>query len=128
LGHGRDVVEGGSYNFLALKRAWRIEHPKLWKKYVLEREDLQQAIANSHKKLPDPKLREISKKAFQELPGPLIDEINESWLLHGTKPESVLGLLQNGLNERFSGGMFVKEHTLQKMLGKTTSIAQKMLG
>lgn len=32
--------------------------------------------------------------------------VNEVFLLHGTKPENVLAILQNGLNERFSGGLF----------------------
>ena len=33
-------------------------------------------------------------------------EINEKLLLHGTKPETVLPILANGLNERFCGGLF----------------------
>merc|ERR1712007_95058 len=34
--------------------------------------------------------------------------VNEVFLLHGTKPENVLKVLHNGLNERFSGGLFGK--------------------
>ncbi len=30
--------------------------------------------------------------------------VNEKFLLHGTKPETLLAILQNGLHERFSGG------------------------
>ena len=32
--------------------------------------------------------------------------LNEKWLLHGTKPESVIPILESGLNERLSGGIF----------------------
>ncbi|CAJ1365238.1 unnamed protein product [Effrenium voratum] len=33
-------------------------------------------------------------------------EVNEVFLLHGTKPETVKHILNDGLNERFSGGLF----------------------
>jgi len=36
----------------------------------------------------------------------LNDDVNEKILLHGTRPETLLTLLQNGLSERFSGGLF----------------------
>lgn len=32
--------------------------------------------------------------------------INEVFLMHGTRPETVLPILRAGLNERFSGGHF----------------------
>lgn len=32
--------------------------------------------------------------------------INETFLLHGTKPESLLTVLSNGLSEKFSDGLF----------------------
>ena len=52
----------------------------------------------------------------KQLPGRLEDNINERCLLHGTRPEHVLNLLQNGLNERmskssgaFGGGLYLAE-------------------
>merc|ERR1712217_44162 len=40
------------------------------------------------------------------LPGTLDDSVNEVYLSHGSKPESLLAILSGGLNERFSGGLF----------------------
>jgi hypothetical protein len=42
----------------------------------------------------------------QALPAELDVGINEVFLTHGSKPESVLEILGGGLNERFSGGLF----------------------
>jgi hypothetical protein len=42
----------------------------------------------------------------RKLPGQMDAEINEMYLSHGTKPESMLAILSSGLNERFSGGLF----------------------
>ena len=38
--------------------------------------------------------------------GRLVDAVNETYLMHGTRPETVLAVLRSGLNERFSGGHF----------------------
>lgn len=39
------------------------------------------------------------------------------YLTHGTSPESLLSILQGGLNERFSGGLF----------GQGTYLAEELL-
>jgi hypothetical protein len=44
--------------------------------------------------------------AASRLPASLRASVNEAYLLHGTSPEVVLSLLSDGVNERFSGGIF----------------------
>lgn len=50
------------------------------------------------------------------LPGPVDRHLNESWFLHGSRPELILSVLQNGFNERlcttqglFGGGTYLAE-------------------
>lgn len=106
LGVGRDVVEGGRYTRLELKCAWRIENPRLWRRYATERSGVREEILERRIKLPDPSIRKDLKRALADLPDPLHADVNEVRLLHGTRPDTVLILLSNGPNERFSGGLF----------------------
>lgn len=104
LGTGRDVVEAGIYNDLKLKRAWRVEHKYQWRRYEVERNCMFERLL---KHPPPPvQLRFELKRCSDALPDMLLKEVNECHLLHGTKCESVLAMLQNGLNERFSRGIF----------------------
>ena len=50
-----------------------------------------------------PVLTEVKTRA---LPGGGDAEAREQFLLHGTKPETLLAILANGPNERFSSGLF----------------------
>ena len=50
-----------------------------------------------------PVLTEVKTRA---LPGGCDAEAREQFLLHGTKPETLLAILANGPNERFSSGLF----------------------
>ena len=43
--------------------------------------------------------------------------VNEKLLLHGTKPPLIPVILSNGLNERFSGGLFGTQRTRQAREG-----------
>merc|ERR1712187_999400 len=52
------------------------------------------------------------------LPGSLDVGINEVYLSHGSKPESLLAILSGGLNERFSGGLFGNGTYLAEDIGK----------
>lgn len=56
--------------------------------------------------MPKVTIREELAQATQQLPLPVSKEINEGFLLHGTKPDTVKKILSDGLNERFSGGLF----------------------
>jgi len=73
-----------------------------------------------HHKLPVPrvKLRSVLQAALRDLPNEPMREVNEMFLLHGTTPDCVLTLLQNGLNERFSAGLFGHGSYLAEDAGK----------
>ena len=55
-----------------------------------------------------------------KLPGKKLNKkLNEVILLHGTKPETLMPILAQGLNERFCGGLFgagsMAERTLKPL-------------
>jgi len=106
LGSGRDVVEKGKYKQLKLARAWRIENPKLWRRYAVERQSVAEEIRDRRIKVPSLRIRDVLQKALAGLPDKLQSDVHETRLLHGTAPQTVLTLLSNGPNERFSGGLF----------------------
>jgi hypothetical protein len=106
LGHGRDVVEHGRYSRLELSIAWRIEHPFLWRRYANESGQICTLLRERHIKCPSIHVRSELQNATAQLPGKLREEINEVRLLHGTTPDPLLGILTNGINERFSDGLF----------------------
>ena len=128
LGYGRDVAQGPwrgrqSGKSLSLAAVWRIENPGLWKQYVVARDAVAEdckrlrilsglsflardAVAKLQTEL-QPKLKKVLAAYTNEW---LDESINETFLLHGTKPEVLLSdtasLLSNGPNEKFSGGLF----------------------
>lgn len=119
LGHGRDVVEHGHYNRLDLALAWRIEHPSLWKTYTTERKNVSDWVCKNKVSLPAVRIREELWKAASQLPEALVTDVNEVRLVHGSKPETILPILTNGLNERFSVGLFGAASYLAEDAGKT---------
>jgi len=125
LGLGRDVLERGSYKQLVLRRAWRVENPGLWKRYSVERQRILQDIQQRKLALPKLEVRGVLQSALSGLPSEPLKEVNEAMLLHGTKPGSVLTLLQNGLNERFSGGLFGHGSYLAEDAGKNDQYVQR---
>lgn len=109
LGVGRDQVEAGRYSSLQLEHAWRLEHEHLWPLYCVERERVVGQRASQLRGMPQERTKfEGSFPSLgREMPGPRVDaRINEKFLLHGTKPDTVIAILQGGLNERYSGGLF----------------------
>eukprot|EP01062_Namystynia_karyoxenos_P015138 TRINITY_DN15499_c0_g1_i1.p1 TRINITY_DN15499_c0_g1~~TRINITY_DN15499_c0_g1_i1.p1 ORF type:complete len:1592 (+),score=390.03 TRINITY_DN15499_c0_g1_i1:94-4776(+) len=109
LNAGRDVIERGKYTKLALKVAWRIENSALWRQYAVARDLVREQI--KRKQLPIMKL-EIRRETAETLgpigtalPGPLqhTGGMNELRLFHGLRPEALLNMLLDGLNERFAG-------------------------
>jgi len=118
LGLGRDVHESGAYSELCLKRAWRIENPSLWRRYKVERQEISGSIKRHKLKVPTLKVRAALRDELAKLPGELLKEVNETFLLHGTKPDTVLTILQNGPNERFSRGLFGNGTYLAEDAGK----------
>jgi len=128
LGKGRDVVEKDDYSRLVLAHAWRIENPRLWRRYAIERQGVCDEIRQSGLKPPRVKLRGDFWRAGSKLPEKLMEEVNEVRLLHGTKPQNVRTLLTNGLNERFSGGMFGCGSYLAEDAGKNDQYCTKDAG
>ena len=120
LGEGRDVPPGHPpYNRLELARAWRIENPKLWRKFCERKREVADEVGRARhaggtarryanrsvaqfEQPPDSQLH----SAASRLPGTLRSDVNETRLLHGTKPAALLSVLSGGPNERYSGGIF----------------------
>lgn len=107
---GRDQRTGGSYSKLEPYSAWRLQHPGLWGKYAMERENMRsievKSLISSGVDVPKIDVRRTFASMTDNLPADLDGGINEMYLSHGSKPESVLAILSGGLNERFSGGLF----------------------
>jgi len=118
LGRGRDVPNGPwkggdcSNKQLKLAAAWRVENPSLFNSYSAAVDVVASDVAKlksmnctkpcCRTPLHD-KLRAFRRKAQEDM---WRADLHETFLLHGTKPETVLSLLANGLNERFCKGKF----------------------
>jgi hypothetical protein len=118
LGIGLDSqAYGRKYTNLAVHCAWRFESQPLWQVYS----GMNGIIRSNIKRMTH---GGVAFQAFttdldstsSQLPGPLHNDINEKFLLHGTNPSYVLNLLQNGLNDRmskssgaFGGGVYLAE-------------------
>lgn len=107
---GRDQRMGGGHSKLELYRAWRLQHLGLWGKYAMERENMRsvevRSLTSSGVDVPQIEVRRTFVSMMDKLPAELDGGINELYLSHGSKPESVLAILSGGLNERFSSGLF----------------------
>lgn len=119
LGMGRDVVEAGRYTRLELVHAWRIENRGLWQRYTTERNTISEQVRARRLDIPRVAVRSELEKATGLLPDRLAAEVNEVRLLHGSKPDTILAILSDGLNERFSGGLFGSGSYLAEDPGKT---------
>lgn len=107
---GRDQRTALDYSGFTLAHAWRVQHLGLWGKYAMERENLKKfelpSLESSGIQVPQIDLRPKFVDMARKLPAELDTSINEVYLSHGTRPESLLAILSGGLNERFSGGLF----------------------
>jgi len=101
---GRDQQQHGRYSRLKLVRAWRVEHDELYSAYRVACRRVQSLAAQVPlRKERKARIRSELYGASQRLPWALDESVNEVRLLHGTKPELVLSILTNGMNERFAG-------------------------
>lgn len=107
---GRDQRTKLDYTGFQPVLAWRIQQTGLWGKYAMEHENIRRLqlppLREAGVQLPAASLRAPFQRMAEELPASLDASINEVYLTHGTKPESILAILSGGLNERFSGGLF----------------------
>jgi hypothetical protein len=101
---GCDNKEGdGRHTSLKFKFAWHIESPALWGKYHNAKEQIRsdfRLLQNRSKRL---QIRSDFFRATRGLPIDLDFSINESLLLHGSTPDVILSIIQNGMNEHYSG-------------------------
>jgi len=107
LGIGRDVrakvTKKTRYTSLQLEQAWRVSAPIRESRYNTEK--LQ--VKSHARMLPDRQLPQTEARLTHVAQALDVDlQVNETFLWHGTLPENVLAILQNGLNERFSEGTF----------------------
>lgn len=105
LGHGRDCSAWPAYSRLKLQLAWRYQHPGLRRKYDTELQNLMQ-LRKRLKQFPEVHIPVGFRESSSKLPGGVRSDVREVFLLHGTKSESLLNILSDGLNERYSGGLF----------------------
>ena len=112
LGRGRDMQQKAKqkYDQLRLLAAWRVQNPALWSRYTAGKAKIRRDVHNLQKlgkglpKRGGPGLPLRLHDRAKALPGErLDDEIRETMLMHGTKPQFLLDILSNGPNERYSG-------------------------
>merc|ERR1711871_1553262 len=112
LGKGRDQRQHGkNYTKLELQQAWRVENPSLWSTYQGARNQV-----HGHAKEEPDLIREAMKNRIQvrkvlydassKLPRQLDRDVNEVFLLHGTEPTNLNLICRDGVNDKFSGGLF----------------------
>ena len=132
LSRGRDVRQPGVYSRLELACAWRLEHPKLWDRYVSGQQQIQEQLARLRRN--GAALSSLGLKTDRaHLPGGMNAEANERVLMHGTKPDMLLSILSNGPNEHFSRGIFGHGTYFAEDVGKndqyvTTDVAHDTSG
>jgi len=118
LGLGRDVppsspwsqqyTTSGVTRSLQVKHIWRIESSHLWQMFSAS----VAKVTDDFAKLKVAKIKTASVTTLIEKKvgalGKLNDEINEKWLLHGTKFEIARSIIEEGFNERYAsdGGIF----------------------
>eukprot|EP00927_Polykrikos_kofoidii_P085934 TRINITY_DN9485_c0_g1_i2.p1 TRINITY_DN9485_c0_g1~~TRINITY_DN9485_c0_g1_i2.p1 ORF type:complete len:756 (-),score=95.60 TRINITY_DN9485_c0_g1_i2:194-2461(-) len=108
LGKGRDAGHfERSYTNLKLVHAWKIVAPGRQDVYEAKKKDMSRQLRmcrESSNGMPTVTKLDSARAqlGFDEV------SVNQQLLLHGTKPDTILHILQNGLDERFSGGLFGK--------------------
>lgn len=78
---GRDQRTRLDYSGFRLVQAWRLQHPGLWGKYAMERENVRKLEAPSLEAtgipIPQVDVRRAYREVARKLPAPLDDVINE---------------------------------------------------
>lgn len=108
LGRGRDVRARERYTDLVVAFAWKIHNPDKEMMYDLKKEFVRTDLrVLQESKVATPAV-ETKLDSSGEMIAALDKAVNEKILLHGTKPEHVMSIIHNGLNEKLSGGTFGK--------------------
>eukprot|EP00930_Biecheleria_cincta_P076675 TRINITY_DN63886_c0_g1_i1.p1 TRINITY_DN63886_c0_g1~~TRINITY_DN63886_c0_g1_i1.p1 ORF type:complete len:641 (-),score=91.25 TRINITY_DN63886_c0_g1_i1:288-2210(-) len=106
LGLGRDVKESCSkaYNSLRPVMAWRLERQTHWRIFDATRSMVVEDLKRISKIRSVPKVKSKLDAAIRWLGG-AEEACNEQILLHGTKPENLVGIIHNGLSEKICRGL-----------------------
>jgi len=105
LGIGRDVKSfKRSYKKLEIAHVWKIIKPDVSDVYQLKMKRLKEDLKRIRKGTYS--MDYVTTKLDDGGILGLDSSVNEQVLLHGTKPENLLAIIHNGLDERLSGGMF----------------------
>eukprot|EP00928_Gymnodinium_smaydae_P068086 TRINITY_DN51153_c0_g1_i1.p1 TRINITY_DN51153_c0_g1~~TRINITY_DN51153_c0_g1_i1.p1 ORF type:complete len:473 (+),score=56.12 TRINITY_DN51153_c0_g1_i1:46-1464(+) len=103
LGQGRDMKQRTSFKYrLQLSRAWQVDSPALWQKYVAERCKMLEDLASRGMQPSRMSFSEPLAAAAPAL-GTLKPAVAETFLFHGTSPQVLLSIVEHGLNERLCG-------------------------
>jgi serine/threonine protein kinase len=109
IGHGgNDQQVPGDYSQLKLARAWRVENDDLYGKYKVAQRSVLSFVdrvpfSGDSKTGSKARIRSELYSSSTRLAWSMEEGCNEVRLLHGTKPDLVMSILQNGMNERFAG-------------------------
>ena len=110
-----DVADGDPWKgqfpgkSLHLVQVWRVENPQLWQQYSAARNAVQRQVEQVQRRgVPVPTVRTELDRQTQGMPREeVVDHgINEKFLLHGTKPDTLVSVLANGPSDKFSDGLF----------------------
>jgi len=94
----------------------------LWQSYASERRNMRELLFKSGIQAPPFAERPLLKAAIQHLPGAddLYNDINETYLIHGTGPDVIPSIVSAGVNERFtSAALFGKGSYFAEDAAKT---------
>ena len=114
LGQGRDqIIKSGKYDRLLFHRAWRLENPRLYTLYAAHRDT---QMSNPPEPIAAKTMDLSSSKWLTEECGLRRDDRNECMLWHGTKPQIVDIICNEGFDERvcsltglFGAGVYLAE-------------------
>jgi hypothetical protein len=98
----------GRYSRLKLAGAWRVENDDLYENYKVARRRVLSFVARvpfcgDSKTGSKARIRSELYNSSTRLAWRMEEGCNEVRLLHGTKPDLVMSILQDGMNERFAG-------------------------
>lgn len=136
LGEGRDVKEyKREYENLEFYCAWRVTNKTRRNIYEATRDDIRSQVATIRGQGLALKKLALILDGGEDLGFPLADDANEVFLLSGTKPELLVPILTQGLNENLGGGLFGSATYLAEDSAKIdqyttphTGLGQKGLG
>lgn len=103
VGIGRDAANLHGYTSLKVNKVERIENPNLWRNYCSFRTDF--CLKGSDSSVPSVSPPLQTGSLFTEdtpLDHSLIPEVNEVYLFHGIKPDTLKAITQQGLDCRCS--------------------------